>query len=67
MYLPTTDAVGYLGVARFQRGGRVWPPAAIRETRQFRELCVDSATLMCRDIKLTSSGAVIAVHSTEEP
>ncbi|UCG86194.1 MAG: GNAT family N-acetyltransferase [Gemmatimonadota bacterium] len=51
VYLLTTDAVGYFAKLGFHEVDRALAPDAIRETQQFRELCPDSATLMCRHIR----------------
>jgi len=52
VYLLTTDAAGYFGRLGFRMVDRVQAPDAIRATQQFRELCPDSATLMCCEISL---------------
>ncbi len=50
VYLLTTDADGYFNHLGFHLVDRTGAPEAIRATRQFRELCPDSAKLMHRGV-----------------
>jgi N-acetylglutamate synthase-like GNAT family acetyltransferase len=51
VYLLTTDAESYFHRLRFQVAEREQAPEAIRRTREFSELCPDSAVLMCRRLE----------------
>lgn len=50
LYLLTTTAQGYFAKHGFASVARDEAPEAIRNTRQFRELCPDSAVLMFRSV-----------------
>lgn len=51
LYLLTTTAQGYFARLGFTPLARSEAPAAIRDTRQFRSLCPDSAVLMHRPVE----------------
>ncbi|MDX1435012.1 MAG: GNAT family N-acetyltransferase, partial [Gammaproteobacteria bacterium] len=50
LYLLTLDADGYFARHGFRALDRGQAPPEIRACREFRELCPDSATLMCRQL-----------------
>ena len=51
LYLLTTDASGYFQQYAYQACAREHAPQAIRDTRQFQQLCPASAQLMSKNIQ----------------
>jgi len=54
MYLLTTTAAGFFERLGYVRVGRETAPPAIRQTREFGELCPATATLMAKPLSAAS-------------